>query len=158
MWDTTRTITIFYQVWKMSVTKRIILFQCASAVISHYISGAGDSHNHHLINNDRLQAQNYLKYVLNYYLTGNNTDKKASIRLTDSSNSHVGLLAWWCIGGNPFKTKLTLNKCLNQSDLRYSKWRHSKSYRYIYNSFQLCYFLLCCKPLWRQVLISNRPV
>ena len=61
----------------MSFTKKIIILQCASAVISHYISGAGDKHNHQIINNDRFQAQNYLKYVLNYYLTGNdNTDRR----------------------------------------------------------------------------------
>ena len=61
----------------MSVTQRIIILQCVSAVISHYMSGAGDNHNHHLVNKDRFQAQNYLKYVLNYYLTGNdNTDRR----------------------------------------------------------------------------------
>ena len=60
----------------MSVTRKIIILQCVSAVISHYMSGAGDNHNHHLVNKDRFQAQNYLKYVLNYYLTGNdNTDR-----------------------------------------------------------------------------------
>ena len=67
-WD--NNIIVFTKFGKMSFTK-IIILQCASAVISHYISGAGDKHNHQIINNDRFQAQNYLKYVLNYYLTGN---------------------------------------------------------------------------------------
>ena len=58
----------------MSLSKKIIILQCASAVISHYMSGAGDNHSHHLINTERFQAQNYLKYVLNYYLTGNNNN------------------------------------------------------------------------------------
>ena len=105
MWDTTRTIKIFHQVWKMSVTKKIILFQCASAVISHYISGAGDNHNHHLTNNERLQAQHYLKYVLNYYLTGKTTLTKRPFGLAESSKNHGGLL------DNAFRPRHALNKC-----------------------------------------------
>ena len=49
--------------------KRVLLCQCLTAVVAHYISGS-DSHNHILVNKKRIEAQNYLKYVLNYYLTG----------------------------------------------------------------------------------------
>ena len=89
----------------MSVTKKIILFQCASAVISHYISGAGDNHNHHLTNNERLQAQHYLKYVLNYYLTGKTTLTKRPFGLAESSKNHGGLL------DDAFRPRHALNKC-----------------------------------------------
>lgn len=51
----------------MLLLKRVLLCQCLTAVIAHYISG---SDNHILVNKKRIEAQNYLKYVLNYYLTG----------------------------------------------------------------------------------------